>query len=400
MALRAAAARMPRRPARAQPNADAAGHAPCCVEGTHSGSRALGLTTSTVPTTTTLRSAPPLAPAQARAHRAITIALVAASLVLLGPYLPWLVLAIWTAALATPVVDRLAPRRDRRRAAAATVTLLIVVLVAAPLVGLGVALWNDARALLQDAMASGTGRRAIEVVLSEARMEEPAEGLASPEGALRAIRHGGPETWSFASEMVAGAARIALGIVVYLAGTYVGLVQGRRALAWGLAHVPLARRDARRLAAAFVETGRGLLVGFGLTGLAQAALAGIAYAVVGIERALVLAFLTFFASFVPTVGTGVVWVPVAIGLWITGRKGEAIATLAWNALVVSTVDNLLRPVLARVGRVDMHVLLLLVSMLGGLVTMGGWGLLLGPLVVRLTLEGVRIVSPRVESPAG
>ena len=335
----------------------------------------------------------PLAPAEARAHGAITLVLVVASVILLAPYLPWLVLAAWTAALATPVVDRLAPHRSRRRAAAAMVTLLIVALVAAPLIAIGLALWDEVRSLVRDAAATGTGRRALELFIAENRIDAPPAELASPEGAVRMLRQSGPETWSLASEMVSGAGRVALGLVVFLGGTYVGLVRGRRAYAWLLTHAPLARRDARRLAGAFVETGRGLVVGLGLTGLVQGVLAGIAYTAIGIERALVLAFLTFFASFVPTVGTGVVWLPVVIGLWITDRRGEALALFGWSALVVSTVDNVLHPVLTRVGRVDMHVLVLLVSMLGGLVVMGPWGLLLGPLMVRLTLEGVRIVSP-------
>lgn len=333
-------------------------------------------------------------PARDHTVRVIALALTAGSAIVIWPYLPWLVLAGWTAALATPLVDRLAPRRDRRRTAAALVTLAIVTLVAAPMIATGTALWMDARELIRDALATGTGRRALELVLSEEQVPgDAARMFSSPEAMVRWLRSGGPETWSLASDVASAAGQIALGVVVFLAGTYVGLVEGRRAFAWALAHAPLARRDARRLAGAFVETGRGLLVGLGLTGLVQGVLAGGAYAAIGVQRALVLGFLTFFASFIPTVGTGIVWAPVVLGLWITGRRGEAIAMLAWNALVVSTVDNLLRPVLARVGKVDMHVLVLLVSMVGGLVAIGPWGILLGPLVVRLLIEAMRIAAP-------
>ncbi|WP_236607245.1 AI-2E family transporter [Sandaracinus amylolyticus] len=335
-----------------------------------------------------------LSPARANTLRAIALALTIGSVIVLSPYVPWLVLAGWTAALATPWVDRLAPRRDRRRTAAAMVTLAILAMVAGPAIATGAALWADARSMIRDALATGTGRAALELVIAEQQTPSDAiRVLSSPEALVAWLRSTGPEGWSMATDVVGAAGEIALGLVVFLAGTYVGLVEGRRAFAWAVAHVPLERRDVRRLADAFVETGRGLLVGLGLTGLVQAVLAGGAYAAIGVQRALVLGFLTFFASFIPTIGTGLVWGPVVIGLWITGRRGEALAMLAWNGLVVSTIDNLLRPVLARVGKVDMHVLLLLVSMVGGLVALGPWGILLGPLVVRLLIEALRIVVP-------
>jgi predicted PurR-regulated permease PerM len=345
----------------------------------------------------------PVPPESARAFRTILLALVIASAWIVWPYLPWLVLAGWSAALAMPLVDRLAPRRGGRRVAAAAVTSLIVVLVAVPTVLVGLSLWRDADQLLQEVRATGTGRRAIELLVADREAGGRRGGgdvrslVPRPEDAVRWMRRGGPEAWSMASDAVAAAAKIALGIVIYLAGTYVGLVQGRRAFAWLLTHVPLARRDARRLAAAYVETGRGLLVGIGLTGLIQGVIAGLAYVAIGMDRALVLGFLTFLASFVPTVGTGLVWLPVVLGLWLTGRPAEALAMLAWNALVVSTIDNVLRPVLSRFGRMDMHVLVLLVAMVGGLVVLGPWGVVMGPLVVRLTIEAIRIASPSVPS---
>jgi predicted PurR-regulated permease PerM len=60
--------------------------------------------------------------------------------------------------------------------------------------------------------------------------------------------------------------------------------------------------------------------------------------------------------------------------------------------VLSTVDNFLRPLLARYGRIDLPVLVVLVSMLGGLATFGAVGVLLGPLLARLCVEALSIVA--------
>ena len=77
---------------------------------------------------------------------------------------------------------------------------------------------------------------------------------------------------------------------------------------------------------------------------------------------------------------------------LTGRGSEASILFAIGLLVVSSVDNVLRPVLARWGHLQMHAFVVLVSMLGGLALFGGWGLMLGPLVVRLAIEGLRIAK--------
>jgi predicted PurR-regulated permease PerM len=103
---------------------------------------------------------------------------------------------------------------------------------------------------------------------------------------------------------VAGvAANALLGLFVFFAAAYVALLEGPRAYAWAEAHTPLARRHQERLARAFIETGRGLAIGVGLTGLAQGVLATVAYLALGVPRALVLGVVTLFASLIPSVGT-------------------------------------------------------------------------------------------------
>ena len=148
----------------------------------------------------------------------------------------------------------------------------------------------------------------------------------------------------------------------------------------------------RRLRAAFHEVGKGLLVGVGLTGLAQAGVATIAYFFLGIPRALVLGLLTFVMSLIPSVGTAIVWIPIAVGLAVTGRTTAAAILVVIGVGVISTVDNILRPVFARYGELQLSSFALLLSMFGGLALFGGWGLALGPLLVRLAIEALEIAK--------
>ncbi|MEO8877725.1 MAG: AI-2E family transporter, partial [Polyangiaceae bacterium] len=138
------------------------------------------------------------------------------------------------------------------------------------------------------------------------------------------------------------------------------------------------------------ETGRGLLVGVGLTGLVQGVIATVAYFALGVPRALVLGLLTCLASVIPSVGTALVWVPIAIGLGLSGRTGSAAILVGIGVLVIGTIDNVLRPVFSRFGKLELPSFVLLVSIFGGLALFGTWGFLLGPLLVRLAKEALII----------
>jgi predicted PurR-regulated permease PerM len=144
------------------------------------------------------------------------------------------------------------------------------------------------------------------------------------------------------------------------------------------------------LVAAFHETGRGLLIGVGLTAAAQGGVAGLGYLLAGVPHALVLGLLTAIAALIPTVGTGLIWVPVSIVLGVSGRPAAAVAVLVVG-LVVSTVDNFVRPALSRYGKLRLPMFVLFIAMLGGILAFGTWGLILGPLLVRMAIEGLNLL---------
>src|SRR5262249_53336270 len=136
--------------------------------------------------------------------------------------------------------------------------------------------------------------------------------------------------------------------------------------------------------------GRGLLVGTGLTALVQGVLAGVIYACLGVPRAMLLGLLSVVGALIPITGPAVVWIPVAAGLALTGQPVKAVILVVLAVAVVGTVDNVMRPWLSRRATVGLSTAVLLVSIFGGMVTFGAWGLLLGPLVVRLAKEALEI----------
>jgi predicted PurR-regulated permease PerM len=193
-----------------------------------------------------------------------------------------------------------------------------------------------------------------------------------------------------AQSLFGAAAVIAIGIVVFVSAFYTFLFEGHRIHEWLLVHSPLSRGNFHRLSSVFAEVGRGLLLGVGLTALLQGVVATIGYLLCGVPQPLVLGLVTVFASLIPSVGSGLVWAPVTLGLAISGRPGAALGMLAIGCFV-SVVDNLVRPLLAQYGQLNMNGLLLFLAMLGGIAVFGAPGLLLGPLVVRLAMEGLAML---------
>jgi predicted PurR-regulated permease PerM len=124
------------------------------------------------------------------------------------------------------------------------------------------------------------------------------------------------------------------------------------------------------------------LYGILAVGVAQGLLTGAALAILRVPSALLLGLTAAVCSLIPIAGTAVVWVPAAIYLMATGHLLKAMILILWGALVVGTVDNIIRPLVIG-SRVELHPLLLLLALLGGLQAFGFIGLFIGPLVISL-----------------
>lgn len=315
-----------------------------------------------------------------------------ASLALLAlPFTAPLVLAAWLAAALRPWLARLSKRLGGRHRAAAVLTLLFFLALMTPLTFIGISLGVEAVQLAGRLASSESGRDALADLVSS----DETTGLSFDPSAVAAmVERYGARAFELAGSVAGTVAELTLDVFVFLTAAYVLLVDGPGAWAWTRAHAPVDSAGLERLRLAFHETGRGLFVGIGLTGLAQAGVATVAYLALGIPRALVLGLVTLFASILPTVGTALVWVPVCIGLLVTGRTTAALILGVVGAVVVSGIDNVLRPLLSRYGHLSLPSLVLLIAMLGGLSLLGTSGLFLGPLIARLAVEVVKMARDR------
>ncbi len=143
--------------------------------------------------------------------------------------------------------------------------------------------------------------------------------------------------------------------------------------------LPLSREQVARLYRNISDTIIANVYGILTVGVAQGVLVGVALRIIGMQSALLLGLATGFASIIPVVGSALVWAPVTIYLLATGSVGKGLFFLIYCVVIVSSVDNIIRPWVVG-GRVELHPLVLLFFIFGGVEAFGFLGLFLGPVV--------------------
>jgi len=333
-------------------------------------------------------------PQQTHAFRWVVLILVIGAAAAFLPLWPPLVLAAFVAAMARPLLLRIGKATGGRQRAAGALVVLLVMVLFVPLGGAIVSLSRGAVELARNVMASDSAKSALVAVVSGGPSGDPGgtagalDFLKSPGKIVALVQEHGAYAMQIVGGVAGAATEALLGFFVFFYAVYVFLLDGPGYYEWLEQHAPIDVEHTRRLAAAFNETGRGLFIGVGLTGLAQGIVATTTYVALGVPRALVLGLLTCIASLIPSVGTGLIWVPVAIGLALAGREVQAAIMAGVGVLVIATVDNVMRPIFARFGKLELSTFVLLTSIFGGLAMFGTWGLLLGPLAVRLAKEAL------------
>jgi predicted PurR-regulated permease PerM len=157
---------------------------------------------------------------------------------------------------------------------------------------------------------------------------------------------------------------------------------------------PLSRDQFDSVTESLSSTMQGALAALLVAPLVQGVLATLLYWALGVPNALLWGALTTLVAFIPAAGTALVWVPICIYLWVQGELWQSLTLAAFGALVVSSVDNVLRPILLK-GSARIHPLWSLLAILGGVFSFGALGLLVGPLVLSLGLSALRIYELEV-----
>ena len=148
------------------------------------------------------------------------------------------------------------------------------------------------------------------------------------------------------------------------------------------AAIPLDPEQLRTLASRFTGVIRATVKGTLVVAVVQGALGGLIFWLLGIHAPALWAALMALLSLLPAVGTGLVWLPVAIYLLATGATWQGIVLIVYGVLVIGLVDNVLRPIL--VGKdTRMPDYVVLISTLGGIAIFGINGFVIGPVIAAM-----------------
>lgn len=161
--------------------------------------------------------------------------------------------------------------------------------------------------------------------------------------------------------------------------------------------VPMEAANKDAIVARFAEALSAVVLGSVLTAAAQGILGGVMYWILGVPFSVLLAGATAFLSLLPF-GGPVVWSGVTVYLFASGDYVRAAVMLGWGALVISTADNFIRPLVIG-GRTNIPTVFLFFGILGGLQAYGFLGMFLGPAVIAILVAFARIFREQYGSDA-
>lgn len=287
--------------------------------------------------------------------------------------------------------------RFSRKMLAAAFALGSVLLVVIPLVFLGFTLLSQARELIHSIdeflEANPDFFRTLDAGKLAVRLRESSGGLFDLTGIdlsaelSKAISNGAELFVSMSATMLRDTAGFLISLAFLTFTLYFFYVDGKDLILTFVNAMPIEKAYTTAFLRRFGEVGKHLFRGYLLVALYQGVAAFLIFLVFGVEGPLPLGFLTAIASFVPMVGTTLVWGPVGVARIMAGDPTAGIALLILSFIFVSGVDNLLRPLLLT-ERIKIHPLLVFFSIMGGLQLFGLNGLILGPMMLMLFFTGV------------
>jgi predicted PurR-regulated permease PerM len=340
-------------------------------------------------------------PAPTSAARTVFVVLLLISIALVAS----VAAAIWQpivlgAAIAATLVryyERLAIRlKGRKTLAAAIMTAGVLFLVVIPLGG-----------LVSFLVVQGT--QAVKVVTDLIRSSHGFEDLighlpVSMQNLVHRLTDVIPISFDQLSDQLAAGSRWAattvgsllsktstllFDLALTLIAFYVFLTDGPNFVRWLACVLPLKERQTYELFHDFRMMSKAVIGSNVIVGALQSLIASIAYFIAPIPHPAFFGLLTFIASFVPSIGTAIVTVPLTVLMFIIGKPLWGLAVGIWTIGLVGGVDNIVRPLLLR-GAGHIHGAVVFFSLIGGIAVFGPIGLIVGPLALTFVLAMVRL----------
>jgi predicted PurR-regulated permease PerM len=338
---------------------------------------------------------------------ALLLCVVITSALIFWPFVTPLLLGAAAAVIAYPLYSLLLGKfkqgRWRKNIAALTTTLLILIVILIPLFFLIAKIYSEVQSLYL-LLIDETGRsqvisalNALSKTMSHTLFDAfPAYSFDS----LNVTEYlKSTLVWIFSNldKVFSSIAMIAAYAFVFLLSTFYFLRDGAVIKSKFVAWSPLLDTHDEYISATMKRAIKSVFVGTITVSVVQGIMTGIGFLIFGIPAPSVWGSVASVASLIPGVGTSLVIIPGILYLLFVGNYLYALGLLLWGMIAVGLIDNFLGPYMVNRG-IDAHPFLILISVLGGLVTFGMIGFVLGPLVLALLFALMDIYKTSFSNP--
>ena len=295
------------------------------------------------------------------------------------PFLNVIVLALVLAILLDPIYERLLRFfKGRARVAATAVIVLAIIFILTPLAFLSIQIFNQSRDVYVELQTGNVDyiQKVINTVEKPIKSHFPEFSL-DVKGYLEQT-----VSWigNNAANIISSTSNALLGLMLVFISLFFFLTDGKKFMNYIVKLSPLDdlydTKIFHRVATMISSVVRGVL----FIAIVQAILVGLGFYLFGVPNATLWGTVTIFASLLPFIGTALVVFPGVGYLLLTGNLIGAIELAVWGTLLVGLVDNLMMPFMYGKGS-QVHPLIILFAVLGGLYAFGPLGFLVGPMMV-------------------
>ena len=199
------------------------------------------------------------------------------------------------------------------------------------------------------------------------------------------------KTVDIVGQLLSATVAILVALTIYVISLYYFLADGPELLSAAEALIPVHVDYQRDLLNEFAKAVRSVVLATFMAAIAQGVATTVALEVLGFGHLLVILILSIVLSLIPLAGAWLVWAPFAISLFASGHWIQGTLLTVYGLVVVGMLDNVVRAYVLN-SDTKLHPLLALVSVLGGIQTMGLWGIFIGPIVASCLYALIRIFN--------
>lgn len=306
---------------------------------------------------------------------------------LLSPFVMSVFWAVVLAIVLYPLFTNLLVRLKRPVLASLLTILIALVVIGVPLYYVGSQTAHEGFALYQYIASGGIDFKAItENPLVESTLL--AFGIEPSNVVAEASAFIGKASGTIASEAFsigAATASVLLNVAITLYLLFFFLKDGVAIARYFQRIIPFGDEREQLLFTRFTSTTRAVIKGTLIVSVVQGLIGTLLFLIAGVKSSVLWGVLMAFFAMIPAIGPFLIWLPIGLFLLVTGGVWQGVLILVGGALVIGSVDNILRPVL--VGRdIEMPDALVLLAILGGIATFGIAGVIIGPVIGALFLS--------------